>query len=424
VDNDLRLFTKIPRFFYKRIARLAFQFERTLKNIHKMEKQLLQFTVPNSNNDDNLLVRGLRELVYDIPNIFRAELLKMLSEPVNTETISAFETAAENTEDGLEQFQMDWKELSTSFAKSLENRNELVDFYKDCSALISFVESKFNCYYDELQIHFQQQKNLLRTSSCYEVQECEKVKLLSHYLETFPFKQQLPQHLLQSRQSSSTASSSSIENSQSIHLEAMEVILQIQPLFVELSSERPQYQILGNGYEDEDDEQEEEKSCPLDIINCALALNSRSSSETKRKLSLEYLKCCLEFFSVEMLYRKNQRSYSHRKLHFQVVSGSFLKMQRWLWAIVSLEEGSFCWKIFELLRKLPHVESGYFRSLLTWMISALLVEKEVDPLLFEIWDSPELSRTPALCHDSTGYFPLYFILLKYYLPEKYFAQID
>jgi hypothetical protein len=114
--------------------------------------------VPKSSNDDQLLISDLRKLVSDIPSIFRAQLVKILSEPVNTETISSFETALEDTEDSLEQFQMDWKELSNSFAKSLENRNELVDFFQDCPDLITFVESTFNYYYDELQIHFQHKR--------------------------------------------------------------------------------------------------------------------------------------------------------------------------------------------------------------------------------------------------------------------------
>jgi hypothetical protein len=232
---------------------------------------------------------------------------------------------------------------------------------------------------------------------------------------------------VQSRQASS-----STDNCQSVHLELIDVIFQIQPLYVDFSSEQIELESDDEDDEDEDSDEDDEETkndpLSLDIIHSAMYLNINSStSETKRRLSLEYVKCCLEFFTVEMLYRKEDlRRYSQRKLHFQVLLESFLKVQDRLLAVaddLSIENG-FPRKVLELLRKLPHVENCYFRSLLTWMISTLLLGKEVDPLLFEIWDSPELFQTPKLCYDITSFFPLYFILLKYYLPEKYSAEID
>jgi hypothetical protein len=144
----------------KRTARLAFGCEKSLKESYKLEEQLMQFTIPNNKDKNNLWVYELILLVSQIPGLLRLQLLVMLSQPVDEETILSAEAVVHWVKGSLETFRADWTELSTSIIECIENRVKLIDFYKD---LIVFVEKQAKSYLDKFLNHFKDQVNRLQT---------------------------------------------------------------------------------------------------------------------------------------------------------------------------------------------------------------------------------------------------------------------
>jgi hypothetical protein len=98
----------------RRIAVLAFECEKLLMDICKLERNLLLFQVriPNSNNDE--FVTDLKQLVAEIPNLIRAHLVGQLKKTANEWEVMDFEKTILEHLRSLQWFKWDWDNLSAS----------------------------------------------------------------------------------------------------------------------------------------------------------------------------------------------------------------------------------------------------------------------------------------------------------------------
>jgi hypothetical protein len=279
-----------------------------------------------------------------------------------------------------------------------------------------------------------ERKNELQDSYRYSVVvDAETRNNLGRYLSMFPFKKVL---LFLSKQFGESIVSSPISVNPVIRSETMKVLFRVQEVIVEnhllLQKQDREYLALIDNDEDDGEqvdknnatEDEEEEYQLLDKVRFALELlMDRNVSELKKELILEYLKCCYELLSVEVLYRKDTRLVRRFGLSYLVTySTMFLKVQNWIAQAkdpsITISYCSYSTSL-ELLRKLPHITSSYFMSFVIWMINQLIVGNELDPLLLEAYRSVQIKPMTRAERDESDYFPAYFILLKYYLPEKY-----
>jgi hypothetical protein len=401
-------------------AQLGFELEKTLTDLHRSGKYFNQFVVPNNNP----FVSNLRDAVSDVLNKIRSVLLFKLLKPIDSRNFNMFEKISSHVKESFRNLQMDWEKASTSLIGTIQRKDELVDFYKDCPDLVAFVENKFQLYFDELVNHFTKERGFLPNVRRDLFLDDQKIEPVRRYLELFPFRDELLYHSMKSRESPND----------SVHLEVIQVIFSLQQFLVETHSQRKKIEDertanLGMrglyGFDNDDDKHE----LSLDKVNFTLELlQSSSISDFKKKLCVEYLKCCLEFLTVDLQYVNEQVMYFVTRSVVQRDSAVFLKVQDWIAQVEDLasEKAIACWKALDLLRVLPRVENYYFKSLLIWMLDELLAGNEVNPLLME---SLHLVPLPENVRELTGdkndsHFAARMLLLKYFLPEKYFIQIE
>jgi hypothetical protein len=105
---------------FRREGQLAFEFEKTLTEIDKAQKRLIQSMIPNGCQ----LVHELKELVVDILRFFRTHVLELLPtvSPLvnpddNTEDIKQLEKKIRVIQKNLKEFELDWKTKLTSLNK-------------------------------------------------------------------------------------------------------------------------------------------------------------------------------------------------------------------------------------------------------------------------------------------------------------------
>jgi hypothetical protein len=405
----------------KREAQLGYEFEKTLIEIQQVEKQL---TIRSSiDNNSNPFVNNLCELVSDIPKYFRANLRELLltlspiiDSDYNPEELRQLHKTFLGTQKSWKEFQLDWKTMIRSLIKALQIKDNLLVYYKDCPDLIAVIENRFVCYYESITNQFTKRKDSIQHCSEYlriQFDKCESFRCWEL------FQSELLYHSIGSREKSSSSSAS-------VHLEAIVVILQMQEFIAgcqqDYESKNTKYLSFSDKKEDQRRHLRDLEADFLKKINFLLEqLQNADISLLKRELTLEYLKALFEVYKVEMNYRRMADIY-FRKSRFVKLNSTFLKVHEWLISN-PMEDGANQpleiknWrKILELLRKLPHEDRKYFQDLMIWIINGLLAEKELDPLLLGSFQEQGYHRTDL--------FFSYFNLLKYYLPEKYFPQID
>jgi hypothetical protein len=405
-------------------ARLAFEFEKTLTHIHKREKE---FSVLR-NNTSCKFENEFRASFSHIPKYFHSHLLELLQKfrrnihgnsNISLENVTKRIKSFYQIKESLKQFELDWKATLSFLTKAVQARDELFTFYKDCPDLQTVVEDKFNCYYDKLKDQFIKQKNSIQGFPDYTWVVGEKCVWLC-YLENFLFRDAFLYHSLSSP-------------SNPVHLEVIILLLQVQEFIADCQHEfeKKNSNILDFTVDGKDQQMKqlfltELKGQLLENLRFGLQMlrGSDDLSKLKAELILAYLKSCFELLKVQMSYRTNTYSYSLFRPILIKFEGTFLKVQEWLTSnpmndddSSSFNEAKDCWsKAFELLRKLPHVGTDYFESLLNWILTQLLAGKIVDPLLVEVFQEQN--------YQTTIIFFAYFNLLKYFLPVKYITQID
>jgi hypothetical protein len=165
---------------------LAFEFEKTLTQINKLQKRLIQTIIPN----DNQFVHDLRELVSDIPRFFRAHFRELLStvSPVNSDDYDDADIKQldkrfrELVQKSWKEFELDWKTKLMSLTKAVQIKEELVLYYKDCPDVVSFVEDTFASYYNKITKQFAKQKHAIQHHADYLWFQYDKCEALC-YLE-------------------------------------------------------------------------------------------------------------------------------------------------------------------------------------------------------------------------------------------------
>jgi hypothetical protein len=131
-----------------------------------------------------------------------------------------------------------------------------------------------------------------------------------------------------------------------------------------------------------------------------------------------------------MQCRMDKRTFVFTKDDLLASSKTFFKVQDWITHIDCVPKTdettaatiiSCGGKAMRLLRKVLHLERFYFRNILVWVVDQLLALKEVDFSLLGLLYSlqPVINRM-----NYSNYFSSHLILLKYFLPEKYFPQVD
>jgi hypothetical protein len=394
---------------YNRTALLALEFEKTIVEINKVERQLLTITTSSKYNDP--CIHDLQELISDFPSIFRAQLLKLplqLKETVTNEDVNLLESSFRVLKDSLKPFAAEWIKLVDSLLDIVKFRDDLFQFYTDCPDIITVVETRFRYYYDELHKHFTDQKVTMKQVSKYSCMNSGKHESLRRYLLIFPYKKELYYHSTKYRETGTEFSDFSFAGA-SIHLEVIQSILKLQEF---INNHYPAFQTKLKKGEFGNTNTNFENSQFLDKVNFALNILQRSDiSELKKQLSLEYLQCCLKLLPVEITYRKPC-----------FPTTILLAVQEKLTNLVDLSTTSLneieCWrKALELLEKVPRIEKIFFKSRVVWMIHQLLAGKAVDVLLFQSVSCVQLLRKEDHFHASLK-------LLQYYLPQKYFAQIE
>jgi hypothetical protein len=400
-----------PHSPYKRTAQLAFEFEKSLVEINKLEKQLLTVTTSPKYNDH--CIHNLRDLIFDFPSIFRVQLLKLplqLKETVNDEDINLLDRSFHILKGSLKHFSQEWIKLINSLLEIVKFRDELFQFYTDCPDIITVVETRFRYYYEELRRHFTEQKVATQQLYKYSCMNSDKIESLRRYLLIFPYKKELLYHSTKFRESSTAFSDFSYSDA-CIHLDVIQSILILQEFINNhYTAFQMEYNEFGNT--------NIENSQFLEKANFALnMLQGSDISELKKQLSLEYLQCCVTLLPAEIPYLKH---IVLRKPYFP--TSIFLLVQERLINLVefstkSLKEIEYWRKALELLQKVPRIEKIFFKSRVTWMIHQLLAGKAVDHLLLQSVSCVQLFPKEDHFHASLK-------LLQYYLPEKYFAQIE
>jgi hypothetical protein len=415
--------------FQSQEGQLAFEFEKSLTEIGKAQKRLIQSMIQN----DNQFMHGLKELVFDIPRFFRAHLLELLStvssvasNDYNAEFIKQLDKTFHVIQKSWKAFESDWKTKLTSLINAVRIRDELLLYYKDCPDLIKLVEGAFASYYNTITKQFTKQKQSIQHHSDYFWEQCDKCLPLC-YLELFPFRDELLYHSKKAREMTDITSLSS--STPSVHSQAIIVIAQLQLFIADCQHDFERTDnSSGNNAKEEDDYRKRKYILDLDgelldKINVSLKLLQNADySPLKKEFILEYLKACFELYKVEMSYRKANYSYARAESRLMRLQATFLKVQEYLVTHpvederIQVVEIKKLRNVLELLRKLPHVGREYFKDLMIWIINELLAGKEVNLLLLELFQ--EQKNYP------NDLFFAYFSLLKYYLPANYSAQID
>jgi hypothetical protein len=145
--------------FYCKLGQLTFEFEKTLIEIHKLENEIIRFTIPNNSQ----FVCDVRDLFSEIPTCLRSHLLVILEHQrpfsyIDDNDLAITEQCLQDIKTCFTEFQSDWETQLSSLIQTVQIRDELVALFKDCPDLLGLVESKFSCYYDELMKHFMTQK--------------------------------------------------------------------------------------------------------------------------------------------------------------------------------------------------------------------------------------------------------------------------
>jgi hypothetical protein len=356
------------------LAILAFKVEERLQELRILELQVKNCRSAGTNNESRVL---LKEIFEDIPQVFRAKLLKKIDEcNGNFDVLSGWN----NSIDGIQRC---YKGSSKSINEIFEHRSKLVTFFDGYPDLIELVNAKFSEYCRGLSSDL---KVFNANANTYWVDLGDFRKDIRSLLELFPFKSELVFY--------SEKINEGLQDS-SFYLEVKNELLKIYSLTVLARNFRWQ-------------------SSTLTEVQLALTcLQNSELSELKRQFLLKYLKCSINILSISLSKSTNGYEYRDTRVvdctskiqkyfggnSFPNSSMSSLTISNWM-------------KALELLNDLPLL-GGYFKNIFSWLIIQLIDQLPVDTILFD-------SITHQLRNEK---FHSYLLLLKYYLPE-FISQID